>query len=314
MAMEACYCYCCVVSCAILNSQTSLLSRCSDSDWCRLNNLTALRLLVVRQQLLSCRCWVSLRSLLRCYSSLLISTHAPIILLCTTLQQWHERCQAKRRARELSVESVGGTFWERWASELLCRIKKPSNQGKSSRCTYSRSRCTMHDHWPWAVSFDILSRRGPIKTISGVLKSSHQALSFRRVMRLIGRLFTDRMGQKRGYFLPSSARSGSGARISQPRSKLNVDEAEYNTIWQPLESSFEADSIRTMDTIKILFIIYYSTTNRNRKRFKQRFYLVILVKIRIYSECRFGLDVIIRILVLEFVECIGKRSIDIWYW
>ena len=56
MAMEACYCYCCVVSCAILNSQTSLLSRCSDSDWCRLNNLTALRLLVVRQQLLSCRC------------------------------------------------------------------------------------------------------------------------------------------------------------------------------------------------------------------------------------------------------------------
>ena len=71
-------------------------------------------------------------------------------------------------------------------------------------------------------------------------------------MRLIGRLFTDRMGQKRGYFLPSSARSGSGARISQPRSKLNVDEAEYNTIWQPLESSFEADSIRTMDTIKII--------------------------------------------------------------
>ncbi len=49
-----------------------------------------------------------------------------------------------------------------------------------------------------SVSFDILSPSRPIRTMSGVLESSNQALSIRRIMGLIGRLLFNRSGQKRG--------------------------------------------------------------------------------------------------------------------
>eukprot|EP00984_Skeletonema_dohrnii_P021124 scaffold10473_cov56-Skeletonema_dohrnii-CCMP3373.AAC.1 len=42
------------------------------------------------------------------------------------------------------------------------------------------------------------SPSGPMKAMSGVLESSHQALSIRRIISLIGRPFANHLGQKGG--------------------------------------------------------------------------------------------------------------------
>ena len=46
------------------------------------------------------------------------------------------------------------------------------------------------------IEDDIFRSRSPIKTIGGVLESSHRALSIRRIFIPIGQLSTDRLGQK----------------------------------------------------------------------------------------------------------------------
>eukprot|EP00957_Ditylum_brightwellii_P124332 9476476-Ditylum_brightwellii.AAC.1 len=59
----------------------------------------------------------------------------------------------------------------------FCKCRIASNDHQSS---------TIHLMHHVAVSFDILPPSRPMRSMSGVLESSHQALSIRRIAGLIG--------------------------------------------------------------------------------------------------------------------------------
>eukprot|EP00984_Skeletonema_dohrnii_P014158 scaffold5928_cov115-Skeletonema_dohrnii-CCMP3373.AAC.3 len=66
--------------------------------------------------------------------------------------------------------------------------------------------------------------------MSGVLESSHQALSIGRIVGLIGRLFANQSGQKGCKKVTGSLQITPTAGISHPRSKFDQNTISMTTI------------------------------------------------------------------------------------
>ena len=105
---------------------------------------------------------------------------------------------------------------------LVCSRGRAHHRLEMGISKKARSRPTQVIRWTMLpLSADIFSTTCPMTVISGVLESSHQALSIRRIIRLIRRLLFNRLGQKGVYILLNSTKSTASAGFSPKQSNLS---------------------------------------------------------------------------------------------